>query len=132
MKNWTPRERKSDSGNFKPVYEINHLIWGTRLSLVMYSNAKKITRRLVNPKEAQCRFRGVHHRGGGSKRYQSESSEFGYSVCLLTDLSLRKAAGDAMFKFLFDLVDLGISIQHKISPTARAAYVLDRFSIAPL
>jgi hypothetical protein len=46
-----------------------------------------------------------------------------------TDLSLRKAAGDATFRFASDLVDSGISIQHKISPTADDADALDRFSI---
>jgi hypothetical protein len=49
-----------------------------------------------------------------------------------TDLSFRKAAGNATFQFVSDFADLGISIQHKISPTARAADVVDRFSIAPL
>jgi hypothetical protein len=47
-----------------------------------------------------------------------------------TDLSLRKAAGDATFKFVSDLVDLGILIQYKLSPTTRAADILDCFSIA--
>jgi hypothetical protein len=45
-----------------------------------------------------------------------------------TVLSFRKAAGDATFKFVSDLADLGISIQYKISPAAGAADVLDRFS----
>jgi hypothetical protein len=49
-----------------------------------------------------------------------------------TDLSFREAAGDATFKFVSDLVNLGISIQNKISPTARAADVLDCFSIVAL
>jgi hypothetical protein len=47
-----------------------------------------------------------------------------------TDLSFRKAARDATFKFVSDLGDLGISIQHETSPTACAADVLDHFSIA--
>jgi hypothetical protein len=47
-----------------------------------------------------------------------------------SDLSFRKAAGDATFKFVSGLVDLGICIQHKISPTARAENILNRFSIA--
>jgi hypothetical protein len=47
-----------------------------------------------------------------------------------TDLSFRKAAGNATFKFVSDLVEMGISIQYEISPTARAASVLDCFSIA--
>jgi hypothetical protein len=41
-----------------------------------------------------------------------------------TGLSFRKAAVDATFKFVPDLVDLGISIRHKISPTACAVDVL--------
>jgi hypothetical protein len=45
-----------------------------------------------------------------------------------TDLSFQKTAGDATFKFVSDLADLAISIQHEISPTAGAADVLDRFS----
>jgi hypothetical protein len=49
-----------------------------------------------------------------------------------TDLSFRKPAGDVTFKFIFDLADLGISIQHKISPTALTADILDRFSIGAL
>jgi hypothetical protein len=48
------------------------------------------------------------------------------------DLSFQKAAGDTTFKFVSDLVNLGISIQNRISPTVRAADVLDRFSIAAL
>jgi hypothetical protein len=48
-----------------------------------------------------------------------------------TDFSFRKAAGDASFKLVSDLVDLGISIQHKISATARTADIFGRFSIAP-
>jgi hypothetical protein len=39
-------------------------------------------------------------------------------------LSFRKAAVDATFKFVSDLVDLEISIRHKISPTACTADVL--------
>jgi hypothetical protein len=49
-----------------------------------------------------------------------------------TDFRFRKPAGDAPFKFVSHIVDLGISIQHEISPTARAADVLDRFSITAL
>jgi hypothetical protein len=44
------------------------------------------------------------------------------------DLSFRKAAGNATFEFVSDLVDLGISIEHEISLIAGAAYVLDHFS----
>jgi hypothetical protein len=40
------------------------------------------------------------------------------------------ATGDATFKFGSDLVDLGISFQHSISPTVRAADAFDCFSIA--
>jgi hypothetical protein len=43
-----------------------------------------------------------------------------------TDLSFLNAAGDATFKFVSHLVGLGISIEHKMLPTARAADVLDR------
>jgi hypothetical protein len=48
------------------------------------------------------------------------------------ELSFQKAAGGATFKFVSHIVDLGISTQHNILPTAGAADVLDRFSIATL
>jgi hypothetical protein len=47
MKKPTPREWKSDPGHIKPLYQLNQSIWGTRLSLVMYCNAKTITPRLA-------------------------------------------------------------------------------------
>jgi hypothetical protein len=43
----TRRERKSESGNFKPIYQVSQSIWGTRLALVMYRNVRNITLRLA-------------------------------------------------------------------------------------
>jgi hypothetical protein len=45
-----------------------------------------------------------------------------------TDLSFRRAAGDATLKFASDLIDLGISISGQISSKTRAVDIFDCFS----
>jgi hypothetical protein len=45
-----------------------------------------------------------------------------------TDLSFRKTAGDATFKFVSELIDLGISARQELGETVCAAEILDRFS----
>jgi hypothetical protein len=45
-----------------------------------------------------------------------------------TDLSFRNASGDVRFKFVSDLIDLGISIPREAGTTVRASDLLDRFA----
>jgi hypothetical protein len=85
---------------------------------------------LVNSKDAGFRFRGPVAEAVDQRDINRKVLNSVAAFTRSTDLSSPKAPGDPTFKFTSDLADLRISIQHNISPTALAAYGLDRFSVA--